>query len=338
MAFDPQRDFDVAWAFTTKKQTAYDTIRADVDLTLRTYFNALEFGAITQRKETDGAKFGKGHEFSTIVRNLSQDLRLARSFDLSSLMAGWVAAFGMGKVVTTGIGPYVHTITFSDPPTDGKDAPVTTIYEQLSDGIKRKIHSAAVNDFSMSGQNQQLVQMALNLVGSGEVTSGAVTLPGVTAISLFNGGDTTVKVGPQGAPVDISERILDWSFNVSQNLKDDLGYHPGSGLYRARIWLGKRTVSLSLRAFLDDSSDMLDLFLANTLREVEIKNTIDANNELTVLFPGLRFTQYSTEVEDGILVHNLSTGDDGVFKDVSGTPNEPIQIIVKNDEATYLAT
>ena len=88
MAFTPQRDFDVAWAFSHKKQTNYATQLVGGDMLLRTYFNAIELGQITSKKETDGAKFGKGHEFSTTLREVSRDLRLSRSFDLSSLMGG----------------------------------------------------------------------------------------------------------------------------------------------------------------------------------------------------------------------------------------------------------
>ncbi len=340
MPFDPQRDFDIWWAFTTKKQVDYATVRADADLTLRTPFTEVQFAEITQRKRTDGQQFGKGHEFSTRQDSVSQDLRLARAFDCSSLMIGQAGAFTMGKVATSGVGPYTHVITLSDPPTDGKEAPVTTIYEHLSDGIERKIHSVGFDSYTVSGRNQEVVQLQAALIGSGQVTNAALTggAPALTPVSIFNGGDTIVSVGPQGAPVDISERILDWSFTVNQQLKADLGYHPGSGLYRARIWLGQRRVSLSIRAFIDDTSDLLDLFLQDTLREVTIDNTIDANNRFTAKFPGVRFNDYGTVVEDGMLVHNLGSGDDGIFKDVGGTPNEPIELTVINDEATYLAT
>ncbi len=340
MAFDPQRDFDVAVAFTTKQQTDYATIRADADMDKRTSVTALDPAQVTQVKETDGDEFGKGHEFSTIQRSVSQDVRLARSGNLSSLLAGMLGAFGLGAVVTSGTGPYTHVFTALDPPVDGKSPPVTTMFEQLSDGIEQKLHSLALNDFSISGRNQQIVQFQSNWIGSGELTAGALAggLPAITPVTLFNGGDTIVSVGPQGAPVDISERDLEWSITVNQNLKEALGYHPGSGLFRGRIWIGKRTFQLNLRIFFDDSADMRDLFLNNTLQEVQIDNQIDANNGITIKFPGVRFAPYEAQIEDGMFVHSLSTGDDGVFKDVGGTPNEPIEITVLNDEPTYLAT
>ena len=55
MAFTPQRDFDVGWAFSTKKQTNYATLLADVDLDRRTYFNAIEFGNISSKPGNVGA-------------------------------------------------------------------------------------------------------------------------------------------------------------------------------------------------------------------------------------------------------------------------------------------
>ena len=334
MPFEPQRDFDVGWAFSTKKQTDYATLLADVDLNKRTYFNAVDLGVITSRKETDGQKFGKGHEFSTTQREVSRDLRLTRGFDLSSLMAGWAMFFGMGKVVTAGVGPYTHTLTFADPSVS-KSAPVTTVYEELAAGEKRKLHSMAVNDVTISGRNQETVQMTMNLIGSGQVTDGAVTLPSLTTLTFFLGGDVTVKLGAQGGAVDISERVLDWSFTVSQNLKEALGYSPGSGLYRNKIWYGKRTTRANIRVFWDATSDMLDLFLGNTLRELEFILGTAGTDQLNALFPAIRFNEHETSVEDGFLVNNLSSGDDGVFKDSGGTPNEPVQITLVNDQATY---
>ena len=334
MAFTPQRDFDVGWAFSTKKQTNYATLLADVDLDKRTYFNAIEFGNISSKKETDGQKFGKGHEFSTTVREVARDLRLARGFDLSSLMAGWAGFFGMGKIATSGAGPFTHVHTFADPAVS-VDVPVTTIYEEVAAGEKRKLHSMAINDFTISGRNQETVQMQMNLIGSGQVTDGAVTLPSLTALTFFLGGDVTIKLGPQGATVDIGECVLDWSFTVSQNLKADLGYSPGSGVYRDKMWYGKRTARASLRVFWDNTADMMDLFLGNTLRELEFVLNTSGTDQVNALFPAIRFTEYDIGVEDGFLINNLSSGDDGVFKDAGGTPNEAFQMTTINGQAVY---
>ena len=162
-----------------------------------------------------------------------------------------------------------------------------------------------------------------------------MSLPSLTTLVFFNGGDVTIKLGAQGGTVDISERVLDWSFTVNQNLKADLGYSPGSGKFRDKMWFGKRTASASIRVWWDTSSDMLDLFLGDTLRELEFILNTSVTDQLNALFPGIRFTQHETGVEQGFLTNNLSSGEDGVFKDVSGTPNEPIQITVINGQATY---
>ena len=175
-------------------------------------------------------------------------------------MAGWAAYFGMGKVSTSGVGPFTHINTFADPSV-AADARVTTIYEELAAGEKRLLHSMAVDSVTFSGRNQETVQMSMNFIGSGNKTDGAVTLPSLTALTFFNGGDVTVKLGPQGATVDISERILDWSFTFGQNLKAGLGYSPGNGKFRDKMWFGKRVASATIRVWWDTTSDMLDLFL-----------------------------------------------------------------------------
>ena len=338
MAFDPQRDFDVRSLMTTLQQTAYATPRADGDLTTLVFANALSLAQQPHRKYTNKAMYGKGHGLPTEVRTLIEELTLARAFDASSLMVGQAAAFTLGAVATAGTPPNLtHTITKADLST-GKDAPVTTMYESDSAGRQRKLHAVAFNDYSLSFNQTDPVQLQYNLIGSGEVTEGAIALPAVTPVTYFDSGSTIIKLGPQGATVDISERVVDGTITVNANLNVALGRHPGGGKYLKRLWWSEWMFQLSLRVMYDATDDMFVLYRDNTIREVEIINQFDAQHEVSHLFPALVFTSWERSSEGGMAVHNLSTGDEGVLMDAGGTPNEPLQVTVKNNITSYLAT
>lgn len=335
MAFVPQRALDMSWVFGDKIQTNYATILGAVDLTRRIAFENADFPAITKQVETDRAKFGKGHGFTTSFLEVGRDVRLARSFDCSTLSAGALLQLLFGAVSTSGLGPYDHVFTFADPLVD-INAPTTTFYIEEGSGVLRRLHSMACNDVAFSGRNLQAVKMSGNLIGSGEVTSGTIALPAITVPTILRAGDVSALLGTQGAPTDLSERVLEWSFNISSNLREATGRYPGTGIYRGRMWYGTPTVTAEIKMFRKDNADLIDLFMSSTIQELQINMAGDANNHLNVIFPALRFFEHSTVVEDEMIVDVLSTGPDGVFLDSGGTPNEPIEVTLRNDVPAYL--
>src|SRR5579885_84942 len=236
--FDPQRIMDVKWAFSAKKQADYATLVPDDSITLAVPVIGTEIFELSRVQYTDEMRYGKGHEFATTQRELTRDSKYARTMDLSSLAAGWVCAFGMGKVVTTQPNPggnptaYKHVFTFFDPATAGKQVPVTTIVEKVSSAANflRRLESMAISDFTISGKNREVCQVAVNLMGSGKVTTGAdASFPAsLSAVSLLDMGVMTFKLGTQGAPTDLSVRLLDFTLKVTQNLDAANGYAPGS--------------------------------------------------------------------------------------------------------------
>src|ERR1035437_1790899 len=99
--FDPQRVMDAQWAFSGKKQTDYSTLVSDANMTKAVAVIGSEIADLSRTAFTDQARFGKGHEFPTLSRELTRDIKYARTFDLSSMTAGYLAGFGMGRVVTS---------------------------------------------------------------------------------------------------------------------------------------------------------------------------------------------------------------------------------------------
>ena len=343
--FEPQRAFDVTWAFSPRKESAYGTALADVDLTRRVVANAVELGKISKLFRSDLDRFGKGHEFATELEELARDLRRSTSFDASSLTLAWIAAFGMGKVVTSQPNPggnpaaHEHVFTFADPLVS-KHAPTTTVYEEFSPDLKRRLVSLACNDFSVSGRAREPVQVAANWVGSGASADGALSpLPALTAQSFFLGADTDVLFGPQGAPVSLKDRVLEWSVSVTQSLDADLGYHPGSGKFRGRIWYGPRRVSAAFTLFARESDDVVSLFLDDTVRELQVVLDADVigpgpeKHRAVLLLPAVRITALDDAVEGNHIVLRVEINESGVLKE--GTA-EPIEITVTNTEPSFL--
>ncbi|MBI4462677.1 MAG: hypothetical protein HY653_07220 [Acidobacteria bacterium] len=346
--FEPQRAFDVTWVFSTKKETTYGTALADANLLKRVVLPAVEVGKISKSFRSDLDGFGKGHEFSTELEELTRDLRRSTSFDASSLTSAWVCAFGMGKVTTTQPNPagnptaYDHKFTFADPLVS-KHAPTTTVYEEFTADLKRRLVSLACNEFSLSGRGRDPVELAAAWIGSGATSDGALAggLPALTPQSFLLGPDADILLGPQGAPVSIKDRVLDWSVSVTQNLEADLGYFPGSAKFRGRLWYGPRRVSASLTLFAKEADDILTLFLNDTLRELKINlvgDQIGPGPEVhraLIRLPAVRLTAVDDALEGRHLVYRLEISEAGVFKQAG---LEPLEITVTNTEPSFLTT
>ena len=73
-----------------------------------------------------------------------------------------------------------------------------------------------------------------------------------------------------------------------QSLADALGYHPGSGQYRGRMWYGRQNVSASLTMFDDGSGDLEALADGRTMREVNINIEHDADEYVNIKLPAVK--------------------------------------------------
>ncbi|MCX6624677.1 MAG: hypothetical protein NTY38_27170, partial [Acidobacteria bacterium] len=95
--------------------------------------------------ENDAEEFGKGHEFATQVFKTSWDVSGTIEKYLSSDIAAWAMAFGLGKVVKSGSAPnFTYTCTPLNPPTDGIEPPYFSFIEQIRPGAASVIDRMAV--------------------------------------------------------------------------------------------------------------------------------------------------------------------------------------------------
>jgi len=343
------RDYDVMWAFSTKKQSNYGTEIIDGDLTLAYPFKGPDILERPPEIITDEDQVGAGHEFLTRQDTERWDAKLKRNFDLTSMMAAWVAVFGLGKVVSALVSTslaYQHDIEFSDPATVGNQNPVTTIVELLHSGIKRKISDLAISDFTISGDGKNRLQLEANLVGSGSKAVSSLTMPSLTVgdfLRMSGGGITDpigvkFKIGVAAAEVDVSSRLRSFSLKIDNDLQLDDGYYPGTGLYRGRCLYGVRKpeFSFTLDAKAGEKVEHDHLESGQELKAIltVVGSIIEETyyHQLKITIPKLKYRDIKVGIEDGKQVYTI---DSNLFYD-SGS-NGPLTIQVINTQASYLA-
>ena len=334
------KNFEVA--FTTKKQAAYGTENIDGDLTLSHLMKASDIADRIPEVMPDDDLVGYNHEFSENQEIESWDLTRAFSFDLTSLMAGWLGAFGLGAVVTSqpdaGGAPntYDHTCKWST--AASKQNPVTTFVEKISSGIKRKIRDLAVATFEISGEGKQRIQGSVALVGSGHSETSALTMPA----TINQGGSflrmrgVNFQIGPSASEIDVSCRLKSWNWSGDLDLQLDDGYCPGGGLYRSRCEWGVRKSDLTFTLLLDSGSQEIDDLEANNylklilLAEGDLIETT-YNHQFTLTLPRISYRAVQVGEEGPFLVYNIECN---IHNDSAS--GHPIEFVVRNDQATYL--
>lgn len=349
----PSRMLDRTLVLSKLKQSSYSTILTDANLQAGKRFapNAPVFGQPEARYWTNRGQSMKGHDYATERREVERELADSLSFDGDSWLFGWAAAFAMGKVTSTqpnaGGNPtaWKHTIKPFDPTVDGKDLPVTTLYTEAANvaAAKRKLHSCAVRELAIEFPPGGPVECSAALVGSGEITTGALaTPPSLAALNLVLSSDMVFKFGVQGAPADISGEIVRGSvrFSFTWTLDDENARTSGSGLYRARAWVKQPQFSLEFQRFVDDADFTPHTdWLAGTVREVLITvagaviGSGPEKHQLEIRGLAVRPDVVRLGQQGDKTVYQYTIGPDHWFKEGS---NEVGTITVQNTETSYL--
>lgn len=346
---EPSHAYEMLWRFSTKRQSAIGTALSDANLPLSALVSGFDVGKLAHRLIPNADRFGKGHPYATSHRKVAQMTALQRAVELSDIFAGWAAAFCLGSVTTTQPNPggnptvFDHVFRWTNLATT-KAMPFTTIHEKPWAGLARKLPDVVVAGFSLSGRGQDPVQLSIQMLGSGRATDTAMTAPTLSPPAFLDNGSAVIKLGPSGAAVDISSRVVEWSAAVQANPDEANGRFPSSGLYVGRWWYGpKRTAVPELTLLVNQSdTDILDLFRNDTAQELQINvaGAVITGGQpelyrMDLLWPEIHFTAVEDTVTDGKVALRMSIGEDGVFLK-SGS--EIFQITVTNKEASYLTT
>ena len=348
MAFtEPTHAYEMLWRFSANRQNALGTPLGDGNLTLSALVSGYDIGKLAHRLISDADRFGKGHPYATSQRKVAQMTSLQRALELNDIFAGWAAAFCLGSVTSTQPNPtnnpsvYDHVIRWSNLATS-KVMPFTTIHEKPWAGLARKLPDLVLASFTLNGRGQDPVQMSLQMLGSGRSSDAPLTMPTLQTPAFLDDGGAVIKLGPSGAAVDISSRVIEWSVAVNANPDEANGRFPSSGLYLGRWWYGaKRTAVPELTLFVNQSdTDILDLFRNDTAQELRINlagAVITAGQpevyRMDLLWPEIHFTAVEDTIVDGKVALRMTVGEDGVFQK-SGS--DYFQATVTNTTPAYL--
>jgi len=345
--YEAQRIEAMQWAYSTKKQSDYDTAVKDGDLDQAHPIREMSVGQMTKEIRSDRETIGKGHEFATTVWEVARDTRISRAFDGSSDILGWLFAFAMGKCETIqpdSVGApstYLHTFTLFDPASEGtSQMPVTTIVEKISAGIKRSLLSLAIVNVNVTGEGFEQLAVTGDFIGSGRTVSSSLSMPTLVAASYLASNKATIKLGD--AVEDITTRVRNWSVALSNNAKEGRGYFPSSDLYRGRLEIGSRSIVPTIVLDLDASSDLLTDFEGNTEIALDIHCEGDYTegsaykHYLRLRFPNMQYRAVLIEEDDGMLTYSLSFDEDTVLYTAGASPNPLVTVEVQNKVETYL--
>jgi hypothetical protein len=346
--YEAQRSLEMQWAFSSKKQSDYDTKVSDGDLTMTHPVREVRPAEITKEMRSDREAVGKGHEFATSQWEVARSTALTRVVDGSSYILGWLMAFAMGKVVTTqpdavyAPNTYQHVFTFFDPDVTGTAMlPTTTIVEKVTAAaaLKRYLWSMAVSSLTISGEGFEHLSASADLLGSGKTTASTLSMPAMPTLSYLTSNKATVKLGD--ASEVVTTRVRSWNVAINNDPKDARGYFPSSGIYRGRLEIGARSAIPALVLDLDATSDLLDDFLANTEVALELLcegDTIESTYKHSIKFefPDLIYSAMPIDEADGVYTYGVTFSEEGVLYKTGASPAPLLQVTVINKTASYL--
>lgn len=328
MPYEPQPTYLRALLLSSNKQTTFGTALADAAMIYRSRFDGGGMWVRTaQDYFSDAERAGKGHPWPTVRQPIAIDTAFGGQFDLDDFLAGFLPAFLLHKVVTTGVGPYTHTFTFEQAT---RIAPVSTIYAEDLAAQQIKYSDVVLTSLTISGSERGPLQVSFEAVGSGKRATDPVTLVALPTPVYLLGNDTDILIGAPAAAASIKERVRGWSVTFTNGVT--MHRAPGGGLYPTFAKIGLQRVSVQLSIAAKDTEDIETLFINNTLQELQINTNSGAAGQLNMKILNLRFL--AEPAAEGIeKIWNLSA-DGG--RDVTKGAGNYVEVVAINSQATFL--
>ena len=266
--------------------------------------------------EDDAAELGKGHEFATQTFKShmdSQGHQLEKY--LSSEFAAWLWAFGLGKVVKTGVGPYTYTCTPLNPVSDGLELPYFSYIEQIRPGANDvrdiMLVGCAVKSFRIqiaSGPGRANAKATVEFTHSGKITEpSGITLPAATVENLLNAYSLACTI--LGVDYVTAKNFVSLEMGWDSAFRD--GFFPGSGQQdgyqiQGRLEVGDRVPLFNFVARYVDGSTELQKVRDLTTGTAVVTLTKDANNSMQVTWQQLAFSVAEVGETDGIVTVSVT--------------------------------
>ncbi|ABF42418.1 hypothetical protein Acid345_3417 [Candidatus Koribacter versatilis Ellin345] len=315
---------------SANKQTTYGTALGDGALLHRPSFDPGMFVQITKTPRTNATKAGKGHRFPTERQIIELASAFSGSIELTDYLAAFFLGLVMGHVVDTGAGPYTHAFTFENATAI---APVTTVYFEDTADVHYKLPDVSVIDLTISGGPTGPLMAQFSMAGSGRLIAGSMgALPAAATPTYLLGSDTDILVGATGAAASIKERVKSWSIKIASGIV--IHRAPGGQMYATfNKFTGTPSATLDLVVGATAADDVFNIFLADTLREVQINTNSGASAQLNMKFPNAAYTaaQLSSNNDEGDW--HITSDEQAVLKVGAA---EPFQATVINATQHYL--
>jgi len=283
-----------------------------------------KLNAWAQRKlnvESDADELGKGHEFQTASYKTSWDCTGAIEKYLSSEIAAWAFAFGLGKVVESPAGTY--TCAPLAPVTDGRELPYFSFLQAVRQGASpvedEMMVGCAVNDFNIAvgyGPGRANSKITINFVGSGKlVQPSAITLPAATPEHLLPSASLAFAL--IGIDYVAFKRAVSLEFGWNNNIMTDFGFFPGSGFQdagdgvsgaiRGRLLCGNRVPHLRYVALVEYGSTEWTKLKGATTGTAVITLTNSATETFTATFQQVKIMVADHADAEGFVAVSVET-------------------------------
>jgi len=342
------RGIDLEMAFSLNKQSAIGTAIAtgniDRVLPYSTFAPSLQE---YPNRTSDKDWYGKGHSFATFQDPTTKRISIPnREYALSNLSALFAPAFVMGNLASTNPSSaeptvYDHKFTFQDPASN-PTCLYTTFIEKLGGVEQNIISGAVVEQFTMAGALAEMCTIAWQGVAQ-KMATNATSLPDAAAIgSFFETLKGTFSFNAYGGgTVDISTKLISWSFMATQGASH--WYLPGNAAgskdLLTKSLIGKQGISGQV-VTLFENSDQRTLFKNNTECSLTIELVGDEIAStgmyytVTIEIPHLKIPTESFGEEQDQVVYTIPFDEESVLK-YSG--EDYCSVTVRTDEDdTYL--
>lgn len=340
------RDWDVIWLTSRDREATYGT-PLTASLTGAKGATGLFKGPdlVNRVPEviTDEDQVGRGHEFPDTQVIHSWSSELSRQWDASLFWTLWAFAFAQGAASISGAGPYTHTLKFMDENSAGMQLPSASIVEKVP-GVGgnlsfRKFSGMCVNEVSIGASGKNRLQLGMQLVGDGrEVNPATETFPASIADTYLRGSFVDMTINA----VNLRDYIKSWSLKVNNNVMADDGYvYSGvaadAGLYRQRLFFGKRSVELAMTLLAPPSAtiNFESLLNAQTNAPVIITANADATQLVRFTLSNYKFIAIPKGSDNNQIIYNLSGN--ALFTSADAGPLKT-EVILNGESAVLLGS
>jgi hypothetical protein len=332
--FNSQRAINRKVVLSMKSQlTPGEAAFADANLTYLTRAETSSFAQQIFEKESDYQYTGKGKSMATESRLIAQSSSFSLNARLDDFLAAYAPAFCMGQenfVLGVNPAPNTHTFTWKD---TADPALLTNVYAEDSTGLKRKWSDLALSQVVLSGADKGSVMAKLSFLGLGSVTDGAMAaLPALPTAQYLYGSDSIVSIGPVGAAVSMSPRVLSWELTFDHQC--ELFRAAGCGTKPYFIRLGNPLNKIKLVIATDGSTDVRDWMINQTELEVKVAVTSGATS-FTADYPRVIIPKADIGEQDKHVAYTVELDQNSILQPAGG--GESVTVTVLDTEAAYLA-